>query len=305
MNILAAVADLNIKNNDKDNNIIPSNLIKKAERINTMYNTTPGSVNISYIGYEGNIIASSHKDAYILGLVNCILYYHNHIPGDSIEYPMCKWEIYNPFERDIGVIEKRNFHKEYAEKFFQAIWQNKNLEELKEELGKINPNAIKYLVEFENDGRTRNTLYGPRIHSSINDVLEELKENKYSRRAWIQILENEDNKLLKPLREKRTTIEYPCAVGFGFQIRTRDNEDYLDMNVILRSNNLSLTICYDFYNFTRLFEEVYNILKEKYPQLKVGIYRHLSASAHIFEKEFELIENIFDEVIEKNLWEKN
>ena len=288
------------KPSEEENSVIKQlrELSSKAHIIETYYSLNENPEYYGYI-YDRFIQAPDHKNAYILALVQNFTRYNYHIPGDSIETTMLNISISNPFKRNIKDIEPRNFHEDYAEEFFQTIWQNKDLKTLKEELGKLNPNAIRYLVEFEYEGRTRNTLYGPRIHETIEEVIQELIERPYTRRAWIQILENEDNKLLKPLREKKTTIEYPCAVGFGFHIRPVGDTNILNMNVILRSNNLPLTICYDFYNFTRLFEEVYNILSKHIPQLKVGVYNHIAVSAHSFEKEFSLVDKIFDFVIKE------
>jgi len=208
----------------------------------------------------------------------------------------------NPRARLI-FIKERNFNHEFAARFFS--WMINGETDIKL-LNKINPNSVKFidkdLIKKKSDLPPNfNTAYGPRILKQLNDVIEELIENPFTRRASIIVLNEDDSILLKEKRNELTNIEYPCTISIDFQIRKRkisnNEEKFLDCYVNMRSNNLVTTICYDVYLFTMLMEFVFNKLKygtmcNANSSLTLGYYHHYIKNAHILADECKLADKI-------------
>jgi len=130
-----------------------------------------------------------------------------------------------------------------------------------------------------------NSNYGQYIFSdgSFTRVAHILKEDKDSRRAHIAILTND--------HLRSYTKDYPCTLGINFRIR--DNK--LNMSVMMRSNDAIYGLGNDLPAFSFLHEMMYMQLKEIYTDLKYGLYYHFANSFHIYEKHFEMLDNILKE----------
>lgn len=128
------------------------------------------------------------------------------------------------------------------------------------------------------------TAYGPRILKQMPSILAELVRDKDSRRAVMHILNEDDHKMLGT----DTKEEYPCADSFSWMIR--DNE--LHMYTHMRSNAMVLTICYDIFNMTMLHEYVWKALRKTYPDLRLGTYHHNIVSAHYYDREQPLVDEV-------------
>ena len=180
----------------------------------------------------------------------------------------------------------RAFDTANAEKFFQWIMSGStDLEGMKQ----LTKRAEMY--DREVDGR--NPHYGPRILGQIDEVVEELLQDPTSRRAVIMILEPEDQAFLHEKR-LRNTIEYPCTVSLTYFLR----RNHLHAHTVMRSNNVTSTICYDNYNFCRLQMTVLGMLNERLGMDTVpytlGMYYHYMINAHIVPGEVKRTRKILD-----------
>lgn len=167
----------------------------------------------------------------------------------------------------------RAFDTANAEKFFQWIMSGStDLEGMKQ----VTKRAEMY--DREVDGRSPH--YGPRILNQVDEVVEELLHSPESRRAVIMILDSDDQAFL-PEKRMRNTIEYPCTVSLTYFIRRHQ----LHAHSVLRSNNVTSTLCYDNYNFCRLQMTVLGMINERLEEgatpYSLGMYYHYMINAHI------------------------
>jgi len=115
-----------------------------------------------------------------------------------------------------------------------------------------------------------NYTYHDRFAPWLNFVIEDLKRERYSRRAAIVIRDNEaDSKSKHPV----------CLQSIQFMIR----QDRLDMFVEFRSRDLPEAFFMNAFALTRLQEKVAVEL-----EVPVGTYSDRSISLHAYEKNFEI-----------------
>lgn len=142
-----------------------------------------------------------------------------------------------------------------------------------------NPNAAKFGTVLDHDQYGYHvTAYGPRVKVQLQFVLNELRRNPESRRACIMMLASSDQLVAEAMAANATNCEYLCTYAFNFRVR----QGSLDLNVSMRSNNYTTTVCQDVYVFSRLQEHVANQLG-----IPVGRYYHHAASAHVLPGERE------------------
>lgn len=192
-------------------------------------------------------------------------------------------ELTNPRNRFIWN-KARDVNYEFAMKFF--LWMLNGDTDFSYVAG-ANSNAQNFIDKPKDDKAMPanfSTAYGPRIKKQLIYILEELERDKESRRAVIHILNEGDLDMLGT----DTKEEYPCTDSITFMIR--DNK--LHMYTHMRSNNMVLTVCYDMFNFTMFHEYVLRQLHMAYPDLELGTYYHNIVSAHYFDREQELVDNI-------------
>ena len=143
--------------------------------------------------------------------------------------------------------------------------------------------------KISDDGKTANSAYGTRIfrpHERIaggtlnqwDFVLEELKRDPDSRRAVIHIR--------SPWDSVKAKLDVPCTLTLQFFLRHND----LHMVVNMRSSDLILGIAYDIPAFT-MFQE----LLARELGARMGSYIHVSNSLHIYERHFEMVEEMLRE----------
>lgn len=118
-----------------------------------------------------------------------------------------------------------------------------------------------------------NSNYGWQWNRSnqIDYVVNELKRDKNSRRAVLTIYDAKENHIFKK--------DTPCTISIHFDIE--DNR--LNMNVVMRSNDLVYGFCNDQYCFSMLMELISNKLN-----LECGEYHHFVHNMHIYEKHFNM-----------------
>lgn len=185
----------------------------------------------------------------------------------------------NPYDRIVWN-STRNANYAFAMKLF--IWILNGCDDA-DFLTGINPNAKNFLK----DGKDKQfvTAYGPRIHRQLPRVIMELLSDEGSRRAVINVLQEDDKKYYG-----QDKIEFPCLESITFLIR--DNELHCSVN--MRSNNMFTTVVYDVFVLTMLQEQMLKALNferdalNQFP-LIMGRYMHHCSSAHIYESDFETV----------------
>lgn len=180
----------------------------------------------------------------------------------------------------------RDTNYEFAMKFF--LWLINGDTDFSYVSGS-NAKAINFIDKPKDDKAMPanfSTAYGPRIIKQLPFIIDELKRDPDSRRCVIHILSEGDLNMLGT----DTKEEYPCTDSFTFMIR----DNALHMYTHMRSNNMVLTVVYDVYNNTMFHEYLYNVLRKTYPNLELGVYHHNIVSAHYFDREQALVDNILE-----------
>jgi len=123
-----------------------------------------------------------------------------------------------------------------------------------------------------------NSNYGQYIFAEkmINNVLATLAEDPDSRRASIMILNNQH---LRDLDSK----DVPCTYAVNFRIR----DEYLNMSVHMRSQDIWFGMGNDIPAFSFLQELMAAIIG-----VSVGTYHHAVDSLHVYERNWESLEEI-------------
>lgn len=120
--------------------------------------------------------------------------------------------------------------------------------------------------------------YGQRIRDQLPVTLHKLRLDKDSRQAvitlWDPWLDNQPSHL-----------DYPCTVALNLAIV----DDRLDLNVVMRSQDVWLGTPYDWFQFTQLQQTAARILK-----IEPGLYRHTTWSTHIYGTNFDDVEKLTD-----------
>jgi len=79
-----------------------------------------------------------------------------------------------------------------------------------------------------------------------------------------------------------------CTLHGNWLIR----EDKLHLSVVMRSNDWNKGILYDAPWFCSLIDKMVDELKSTYPSLSKGNYTHTAHSAHIYEKDAQIVEKM-------------
>jgi len=129
-----------------------------------------------------------------------------------------------------------------------------------------------------------NSNYGQYIFSGecnqFQRVIDILKSDKDSRRATISILQ--------PGHVLTDTTDQPCTYSLRFSIRN----NMLGMSVRMRSQDAIFGMGNDAPCFSFIHEMVQVALTEFYPDLVLGEYYHSADSFHVYERHFEMLENL-------------
>lgn len=196
--------------------------------------------------------------------------------------------------RGLIVIEIENYNYELGpyQRFCNFKSRKLNLDYIKQEFLwylKGDPKDLSILQHAKiwsnlvNEDGTINSNYGQYIFGEDNQfdlVIKTLKEDKDSRRAMMVILNS------KHLHSK--TKDVPCTISIGFRIRNNK----LNMTVRMRSQDAIFGMGNDAPTFSFIHEMVYISLKEFYPDLKLGNYYHSADSFHVYDRHFEMLNNI-------------
>jgi len=149
----------------------------------------------------------------------------------------------------------------------------------------------KFWKNIANEDGTCNSAYGNLIFkenpNEWNWALESLLKDKDSRQAIIHFN--------KPIHIKETK-DFPCTVYGIFHIRNNE----LHFTIHMRSQDLILGAPFDYPFFMLLQQVMWLQLMQKYPELDLGMYTHICNSSHIYQRNYELVENMLKETFLPN-----
>ena len=162
------------------------------------------------------------------------------------------------------VDSKRNWKLDYAE----AEWQwylsgDKNIKKLGKIYGKV-PEIWKRMADPQGNVNS-NYGYQWQRNDQIGYVIDKLKRDMFTRHACISIYDGKEH--------DKFATDTPCTYAIQF---TNVN-NYLNMCVTMRSNDLWYGFCNDQYQFSKLQEL---ICKET--GLDMGTYYHFAHNLHIY-----------------------
>lgn len=185
-------------------------------------------------------------------------------------------QILYPEKRNI-LTPWRKWKPEYAEREWQwYLSGNRSVEEIKKH--------AKIWDKMHGGDNIVNSNYGWQWmrNGQLDKCIAQLKENPGTRQAWISIYDGKEKDDYK--------FDTPCTIAIGFDrgpVSIRFGGDnlyeYLDMTVIMRSNDLVYGFCNDQYCFSKLQEMVADKLN-----LKIGLYYHFVHDLHIYEQHFNM-----------------
>lgn len=128
---------------------------------------------------------------------------------------------------------------------------------------KASPNFARYM---EPGLKQFHGAYGTRIGHQLPAVIHKLQAAPDTRQAVITLWD--------PLRDNQPSKrDYPCTVMLHFDV----SNGRLNMNTIMRSNDVWLGVPYDWFQFTQLQLTMCNVMG-----LDCGTYTHQSLSTHIY-----------------------
>lgn len=113
-------------------------------------------------------------------------------------------------------------------------------------------------------------------NNQLEKTIEQLKNNKNTRQAWISIFDGKEKDDYK--------YDTPCTLSVGFDIKP--GIEKLDMCVLMRSNDLVYGFCNDQYCWTKLQQIIADELK-----IPIGTYYHFAHDLHIYERHFNMKQN--------------
>ena len=143
-----------------------------------------------------------------------------------------------------------------------------------------------YLPRYKEDSEDGKTIYGgygPRLfktrgQNQVENVLQMLKGNPFSRKAVIQLFDSDDLAIVRK--------EIPCTCTLQFMIR----KNQLHMFTHMRSNDAYIGLPHDVFCFTMLQEIIARSLS-----VELGTYKHFVGSLHLYEKDIEGAGQYLDE----------
>lgn len=144
-------------------------------------------------------------------------------------------------------------------------------------------NASKFWDKIKNSHSPLwNSNYGYYIfkEQQLQYCFDQLREDKDSRQAVIII--NRPDVMMSESKDKI------CTYSISFRIRNNK----LNMSVNMRSNDFILGTQIDYFQFAAVQEILLHLLRARYDDLEMGTYSHKADSFHIYERHFQLMEDI-------------
>lgn len=155
----------------------------------------------------------------------------------------------------------------------------------------MNPKLVTQIApafaQFMNSG-TFHGAYGARIDDQMITVAGRLKEDPQTRQAIVTLW----NPGLDRIQGMR---DYPCTVALRFSVAS---DNTLEMDTIMRSNDVWRGTPYDIFQFTQLQQTLARSL-----YLDAGTYRHTTWSLHMYDSDLEAVERFLDFPASEYTWE--
>jgi len=200
----------------------------------------------------------------------------------QLERTFVNFKIADPTQLDI-LVPARKFNKNYA--IAEWLWylsgdqKIHNISKLasiwsdiQDQFGEVESNYGSYIFP----------ILSKMYISQWDWVIEELVKDNDSRRATLTINQ--------PYHKEKNPKDYPCTQYAQFFIR----DGYLDMGVYMRSNDAIFGFCNDVFTFALFHQLMFNHLRDKGLDIKLGVYNHSAGSFHIYERHFKMMDKILD-----------
>jgi thymidylate synthase len=198
-------------------------------------------------------------------------YYYKLISKKGIDYDDTKalfnvgFYIENPMDNEINT-KWRKWKKDYAE--YEWEWylsKDNSVEKIKEK--------AKIWDKMHNGNNIVNSNYGYQWsrNNQLDYVINELKRKDSTRRAVLTIYDAKEH--------TEYAKDTPCTLNISFNIINNK----LNMNVLMRSNDLYYGFCNDQYCFSKLQQFIANELN-----IQIGTYFHYVDNMHIYNAKLNL-----------------
>jgi thymidylate synthase len=141
--------------------------------------------------------------------------------------------------------------------------------------------GINWWNEWNIGDNTIGLRYGETVKNFdlMNKLLKSLKEEPFSRRHIINMYQYSEFEKSKGL--------YPCAFETMWSVREKDNEFYLDLTLIQRSNDYIVSGYINKIQYTALLMMIASHLN-----YKVGNFSHLTQNLHIYDRHFNAVHEL-------------
>jgi thymidylate synthase len=213
------------------------------------------------------VISGQHGISTYAMLVRAVIEQGRHRPsrnGDTLDLGHVITYLHSPFAAlPLGVGRQLN-RKIAAAEACQLIGAFSD----PELLVSASPNFIKFM---EPELKNFHGAYGERIGHQFPALLHKFASDLGTRQGVITLWDSlRDNQVGKR--------DYPCTVMLQFEVV----DNYVNMHVVMRSNDVWLGVPYDWFQFTQLHITASNLLG-----IPPGTYTHQSLSTHIYMTDVE------------------
>ena len=131
-------------------------------------------------------------------------------------------------------------------------------------------------IRYAEDNGEYHGAYGRRIGTQLGSAIRKIKRDHETRQAVINLWDS----WLDNTPGKR---DYPCTIA----LRLSMEDDKLDLDVVMRSNDVWLGTPYDWFQFSQLQLTAARLL-----DVEAGLYRHTVWSLHIYETDLERVDEL-------------
>jgi thymidylate synthase len=151
-------------------------------------------------------------------------------------------------------------------------------------------NYASFWRQIANEDQSVNSAYGNLIFKQKNE--HGVSQWQWAMRSLIQDKDTRQAVMLfnKPQYQYGNNKDFICTLSGAFMIRN----NRLHLTITMRSNDVILGTPTDVAFFCVLLQQAHKHLKKTYPDLKLGKYTHIANSYHLYERHFELAEEMIN-----------
>jgi thymidylate synthase len=149
-------------------------------------------------------------------------------------------------------------------------------------------NYSSFWRQIANDDKSINSAYGNLIFKQHNE--HGISQWQWAMRSLIQDKDTRQAVMMfnKPQYQYGNNKDFICTLSGIFAIRN----NRLNLTITMRSNDVVLGTPTDVAFFCMLLQQAHKLLKEYYPDLKLGKYTHIANSYHLYERHFDLVDDM-------------